>query len=220
MKAAKDAITFQRYKLPVSLSEMDDVLRVCYEFDVKSRGHEPVMDARVQSVIAKVSRWLVDTNTKPSLLLYGGIGNGKTTVARAIHRAISGLYTTAKNNAVIEGNIERGDPLTKYTKPTYISAQQIVDNVLSDEDKARCLLKNDLIIIDDLGCEPVSAKVFGTELTPIVEILRSRYESMKSTVITTNLDLNGIEKTYGARILDRIIETFELIAFENKSYRK
>ena len=119
MKAAKDAITIRRYKLPVPLSDMDDVLRVCYEFEVKSRGHDAIMDARVQSTIAKVARWLVDQDTKPSLLLYGGVGNGKTTVARTIDRAIAGLCATARGNVVIENNVERGGPLSRISRPLF-----------------------------------------------------------------------------------------------------
>lgn len=219
MRQAKDAIISQHYKLPISVEEMNGVLCACYEFEVKFRGKEPVMDEHTLAVLGKVARWMVDEKTKSSLLLFGGVGNGKTTVAKSIRRAVSALATTAKNNAIIENNVERRDPLALYSTPAFYSAQSIVDETLSDEERYNKLIKSDLIIIDDLGCEPVSAKVFGTELTPTLEILRSRYDSMRSTVITTNLDLESIRTRYGGRILDRMIETYEFIAFESKSYR-
>ena len=56
-------------------------------------------------------------------------------------------------------------------------------------------------MIDDLGTEPVLKNV---TLEYLYLILNERLTSNKATVITTNLDLNGIINRYGERIYSRI----------------
>ena len=43
---------------------------------------------------------------------------------------------------------------------------------------------------------------------------------MQLTIITSNLDDEGIEQRYGARITDRFEEMFDRISFDNESYRR
>ena len=51
-------------------------------------------------------------------------------------------------------------------------------------------------------------------------MLYYRYDNQLFTIITSNLiGDEDIEKRYGERIADRFIEMFDLIGFENKSYR-
>jgi DNA replication protein DnaC len=80
------------------------------------------------------------------------------------------------------------------------------------------------IVLDDIGTER------GGESSPFIGgLLERRYDFIKkhgnkaSTIITTNLGLgNGdlsIRKTYGERVLDRLIEMFNIIIFEDRRYR-
>lgn len=170
-------------------------------------------------LIEQVSEWLSRDSQKPSLLLFGGVGNGKTTMAMAIYRVLSALLKTAKDNVEPQSNVARVGPFASIPAPFFVTASQIVSACSNDNALGDALAGKGLLIIDDLGCEPVVAKTFGTEMTPIIDIITKRYAAMKPTIITTNLDPNGIIERYGIRVYDRILETFESIAFESKSYR-
>ena len=76
------------------------------------------------------------------------------------------------------------------------------------------------LIIDDLGCEPVEVKNFGTSVTPITDIIYERYAAMKPTIITTNLDTRQIRTEYNERVADRLNEICRVIGYKNESYRK
>ena len=101
-----------------------------------------------------------------------------------------------------------------------VSALELAD-IAKQEDGARfARIKNaELLHIDDVGCEPTSVKVWGNEISPLVEVLYHRYDRLLYTVITSNLYEEDILKRYGDRVADRFYEMFDLLSFENKSYR-
>lgn len=55
----------------------------CYKAEVEKRGLVMKNDEHILGAIKDASSWLIE-GKKPGLLLYGGIGNGKTTLANAI----------------------------------------------------------------------------------------------------------------------------------------
>jgi DNA replication protein DnaC len=74
-----------------------------------------------------------------------------------------------------------------------------------------------LVCFDDLGTER-SLKFYGNECNVMAEILLSRYDYFIShgmqTYITTNLNSEEIEQTYGLRVRSRMREMFNLLSFE------
>jgi DNA replication protein DnaC len=74
--------------------------------------------------------------------------------------------------------------------------------------------------IDDLGTEPVNVKNWGTDTSPVIDVIYRRYNSMKTTVLSTNLNMEMIRKTYGERIFDRICEQYSRISFNFQSFRQ
>lgn len=78
------------------------------------------------------------------------------------------------------------------------------------------LIDADLLIIDDLGSE------FHTSFTSSVvhNVIESRLLASKPVIITTNLDIRGINKEYGERIASRIIGEYEPIRFEGEDIRQ
>ena len=62
-------------------------------------------------------------------------------------------------------------------------------------------IEPDLLIIDDLGVEPKYKNVTENYL---YLLLSMRQDANKSTIITTNLQLAGIEEEYGQRNFSRI----------------
>ena len=75
------------------------------------------------------------------------------------------------------------------------------------------------MVIDDVGVEPSTIKVWGNEISPFVEVIYHRYDRQLFTIVTSNLDDEELFKRYGPRVADRFAEMFDRIAFENNSYR-
>lgn len=64
------------------------------------------------------------------------------------------------------------------------------------------LLEVPLLVIDDLGVEFMDEK--GAFATMLDAVINQRYQSGKTTILTTNLDSEDFAQRYGDRILDRI----------------
>ena len=73
----------------------------------------------------------------------------------------------------------------------------------------------DLILLDDLG-----AQVFRDWQREILTLLIDRrYRDNKQTLITSNLDLDGLAATLDARAASRIAEMCAVIRFDGKDFR-
>ena len=77
-----------------------------------------------------------------------------------------------------------------------------------------------ILLLDDLGCEPENCIIYGTSYHPISEIIYHRYRNQLTTILTTNLTDSELASRYGPRIMDRLEESFDFIAYTNPSYRK
>ncbi len=121
----------------------------------------------------------------PNALFAGFSGTGKTVLTFCILKKLA------------EKNFD-----VKYT--TAFSLNNAFLNYHTDFKNKKSLdeyLFPDLLVIDDLGTEPILKNV---TLEYIYLILNERMISNKATIITTNLDLNGILNRYGERIFSRI----------------
>lgn len=138
-----------------------------------------------------------------NLILYGGVGVGKTHMATAIGVNL----------------VNQGKKVKFYKTPTLV-------NRLSEakkEGRLGILLKKinraDLIILDEWGYIPLDNQ--GAQL--LFQIVADFYEK-KSVIITTNLDFNSwnsifYDEKLTAAIIDRLVHHSHLIIFKGKSYR-
>lgn len=188
------------------VQDVPEMLKLCYKAEVERRGRSFIDDEATRYHVSKLARWLVGESNKTGVCLYGGVGNGKTTMAKAAATLIGMLYGGGSYE-------DRKGVVT-------VSALELSE-LAKDENSARLrrLKETELLHIDDVGTEPASVKVWGNEVSPLVEILYSRYEQMLYTVITSNLNDEDLATRYGERIGDRLTEMFDFLAFENKSYR-
>lgn len=183
------------------------MLKICYKAEVEKRGRKYVEDADTAKHIAFVARWLTGESSKAGLFLYGDPGNGKTTMANAMRSLVNMLY---------------GNEYRYEDRKCVVSISALELTAITKEEQL-CEIKRlkttELLHIDDVGTEPTSVKVWGNEISPLTDILYSRYDAMLYTVITSNLTDEDIFPRYGARISDRFREMFAYLSFENKSYR-
>lgn len=214
---------------------MFQLLVSAYEAEVAKRGRTAVLDEEMVSRIQKTAKWLTSSDLKFSLLLFGGYGNGKTTLVKAMKAVIESVKDIAPKCALtIEGYARKNGPISKEVKDKceslmsigripslrIITAQEIADLSRREADEFSKIKSEPFLAIDDLGCEPAEIKSYGTAVTPVTDVFFVRYDAMLPTIITTNLDKPDIRNIYGDRVADRFNEMFELIAFKNNSYRK
>ena len=182
-----------------------------YQFEVQSRNCEFNLDQYMVYVLMNVAGHMVQETPKPGLLLCGLHGNGKTTMAKAILGMIrdlnySGHFTFMGEYFTID---------TRTIKATDICTLHKAE----DYQSIRNLKQTSILVVDDLGEEPKEVLVYGTPIYPVREVLEARYDSLRFTILTSNLSPKDLPEHYGWRVVDRFREMFHQIPFKRTSYR-
>lgn len=180
--------------------------------------------------IHAVAEWLADTSGRCGLMLYGGLGSGKTTLACAVRRMAWDAVQRA--DEILEKMSWKLDDAEKrqlarqaqIVSPEMKRAADIATLYRTDDTYAMETISRletcGMLIIDDLGTEPQEVMCYGSPRHPFAELLDARYAARRLTMVTTNLDTKDIESRYGARTADRCREYFATELFTEKSYRK
>lgn len=134
-----------------------------------------------------VEQWQTMRTENLGLLLWGGVGTGKSFLAGCIANALMEQEVPVRMT-----NFAR---ILNELNSSFSGRNEVVDK----------LCRYPLLIIDDFGMER------GTEyvLEQIYNIVDSRYRSRKPLIVTTNLTLDEIrhpQDTTHARIYDRLLE--------------
>ncbi|AZP73462.1 DNA replication protein DnaC [Pseudomonas poae] len=125
-----------------------------------------------------------------SAMLLGTVGTGKTHLGTAMlqavirehaHDGLRGLYATA-------GSIIRD------VKATFGNRGRTEADVYAD------LIRPDLLVIDEVGVQ------HGTdfERQVLFEVINSRYERIKPTIVVSNLGVTELRQCLGDRAVDRL----------------
>lgn len=154
---------------------------------------------RVKTYILDITRKL---DKGEGLILVGGVGTMKTTMAIAVLRAL----IDARNAGYFI-------PMSSLLDTINERRERRDSSLIQLETRIR---QTPLLVLDDLGAEYdhtwVQCKVDA--------IVAERYNRMKSTIITSNLAPADIKDRYQARIFDRLRATNELIIFKGESLRQ
>lgn len=126
--------------------------------------------------------------TKKTIFISGQTGIGKTFLAACvvnelIEKGGYAFFTTAfnLNNIFIAYFKAKDDEKDEILQP---------------------LLESDVLIVDDLGTEPILSNI---TLNYLYLVLNERMIAGKSTIINSNLDSEGLLNRYGERIFSRIL---------------
>lgn len=143
---------------------------------------------------------------RENLLIYGNTGTGKTFLASCIANALmeegySVSFVTA---------FQLYHLFEKYT-----FRREEAEVFRLAESSVSSMVESDLLVIDDIGTEAVNSFT----RTKLYEIINERLSNKRSTIITTNFDLNTIKKTYEERILSRLIGHYHLMKMTGEDIR-
>lgn len=136
-----------------------------------------------------------------SLLFMGGAGLGKTHLSLAV---VSGV--SAKGYEVVYGSAQN----------LFSAAEKEHFSFTGDSEKEDALLGCDLLVIDDLGTEFLSA--YTSSL--FYNVINTRLLNKKSTIVNTNLSFDELEKRYTARITSRFIGSYDMKKFVGSDIRQ
>ena len=139
-----------------------------------------------------------------NLLFYGETGLGKTFLSNCIAKALMDTQHTVLYQSAVQlfedvcGDVIMRKGQNPTSKETY-----------------NYLYNCDLLIIDDLGTEFTNSFV-SSEL---YSILNTRMRENKSTVISTNLNLQELTERYSDRISTRIFAEYKVFNFYGNNIR-
>lgn len=153
-----------------------------------------------QQCLAYAERETLFRDKRNGLLIFGGIGSGKTHLACAIANAM----------------IERGIPALFSTFSEHLERiREEFDH--TGQKKYLSMMKNTpILVIDDIGKER------KTEWTRqiLFDVVNYRYEHMLPIIITSNFDVDGMANYVGGAVWSRLYEMCSSVETKGKDYRQ
>ncbi len=126
----------------------------------------------------------------PNLLFQGGTGLGKTFLSACIARVVA-----AKGFSVVYETAVAA--LDAFEKEKFARYQEAAEDAAS---KVHQMLSCDLLILDDLGTELVTA----FSVSALYTLINTRLTAGKKTIISTNLTRDALYERYSPQILSRL----------------
>ncbi|SHJ13889.1 ATP-binding protein [Lutispora thermophila] len=130
-----------------------------------------------------------------------------------------GLGKTFLCNSIAKDLLDMGKSVIYQSAPDLVDLVRKYkfdfDNEEAEDEALRDIYECDLLIIDDLGTE------LGTQFSGLViyNILNKRLLENKKMIISTNLDVDEIIKTYSERVSSRIFGNFLMYEFFGEDIR-
>lgn len=171
-------------------------------------NYEPVNeDARRALKVCKAyaSRWPERLQKGGGLVMCGKPGTGKNHLALAIARH---AITEHQSSAVFTTALK----IAREYKSTWSKG-----STRTEDDVIRYFTRPDLLIIDEVGVQ------FGSDAEKLImfEIINTRYERMKPTILISNQSKDELSAFIGERVIDRMNDGGGCtISFTWDSYRE
>ncbi len=168
-------------------------------------GHKKNQKENIKEILSKTESFATsfDSSKVKNLFFYGPTGQGKTYLCNCIANSLINkgylvIYQTAfKLIEIIEN--------ARFNKNTF-----------SNKDENYQMLFNaDLLILDDLGTEFINT--FTN--VEIFNIINTRLNQNKKTIISTNLSPVQIKEKYSDRISSRLFGNYEMLSFYGSDLR-
>lgn len=200
--------TREPVRLPMSTEEAAINIEAALQVEIELRRNTYQDLPELQKHIWAIAELFTQPTNKFGIMLCGSVGNGKTTMMRALQNLLIHLDIRIWHNTSFE---------TLGMK--IISAKELGSLIRVDSKNSLHYQELTMLGIDDLGEEEATMMDYGNRVTPVIDLLSSRYDRMMFTMVTTNLTPKQIRSTYGDRIADRFNEMMLIIPYESPSFR-
>lgn len=190
VKAEKEKAQYEERRHKCFTSPLLETYRIENADDTKSSRY----------IKEYISKWQEAKEKNIGLLLWGGVGTGKSFLAACIANAV----------------IDAGDSARMMT------FGEAILNVQSAADKQGYitdLCNKALLILDDLGAERDTS--FGTDI--VYTLIDKRYQTGKPLIVTTNIpypEMKQIKDAGKSRLYDRILARCAPVKIDGDSRRK
>lgn len=170
-------------------------------FDVDTPEKQAAAAASREFLDSFADRYLAGEHV--SLWFIGPPGTGKTRIASAIvtelhdEGLLAQLTTPLKLIRRLRDTWQRG-------------AKEKEDDVLRD------LTALDVLVLDDVG----TGWGKESEVVQLTEVIDERYSRCLPTLLTSNLDVDGLRQELGDRAFDRLRHGVRVVAMTGQSYRQ
>lgn len=165
--------------------------------------HTDEEKARISKVLDASHHFIdtFDTEFK-NLLFFGEVGTGKTFLS----------------NCIAKDLLDKGKTVLYFTAPglfDMISSTFRKNSSIDSDSFYEDIFNCDLLILDDLGTESYNSFTVGQFFI----ILNERLSRRKSTVISTNMDIQKLKDLYSERSISRILGGYDMFRFEGQDLR-
>lgn len=142
----------------------------------------------------EIAVWLANNHSR-GLLLMGNFGQGKTVFVRDL----------------------LPDILLHQARPAlHMHYYRAVEMAVHKEE----IMRYAIVVIDDIGVEPVEHLDYGNVSRTLEDILDSVDDRNALIILTTNLNMSEIKERYGERVVERLKALVSPVIFRGKeSYR-
>ena len=134
----------------------------------------------------------------------------------------TGLGKTYLTNCIANELLKQGKTVLYQTAPVMLDTILDYRFGKNNEFNYNDLLNVDLLIIDDLGTESSNNMKFSELFNILNTRLLNQNHHVTKTIISTNLSLNNLFKTYDERIFSRLVGYYNICRFfgEDLRYKK
>lgn len=195
-------------RLPLSDKDVKNLIYGFYKREVEVRKRTFRFTDELRNNISRIGDFLTTEDNYYGLFMPGTVGNGKTTMMRAINDLF--VYLIDKEKITYcEGD--------KY--PTFLTARELAE-ISCDKNSFRIVKNAKYLFIDDLGAEPVEISNYGNFVYPYIDVLEYRYDRLLPTFISSNFNASDLCNKYESeRVKDKMKEMFQIISFKEESFR-
>lgn len=187
--------------------KFENFLSTLYSDEVNNEKYSSNLSPRDNiEKIRNISQAFIDNFDDPNhknLLFTGNTGLGKTFMSGCIANEL----------------INSGRNVLYQTAPVMLDT--IIDYRFGKTDGSiyNSLLDVDLLIIDDLGTECMNNMKFTELFNVINSRLLNQNKRVTKTIISTNLNIQNLFKTYDERIVSRLIGNYDICRFYGDDIR-
>ncbi len=187
------------------------MLTAAYRCEVEWRRQTFRMTPALGAHIREVAAWLTGNSPTFGLFLCGHMGNGKSTMLRALGTLSKWLLGRQDNFRLVNAR-----DVVRFAR----AFADTNDSNWRDAESYRNIRDGGVVAIDDVGTESRESMVYGSVVSPVIDLVYDRYDAQLPTLVSTNLDTSDIADRYDARVYDRFREMMTVINFgDEPSFR-